>query len=171
MLEIKNQYKLVAESFVVSKNGLNEHWVVDDLDEKLGVYDILVLRKLGAFDTIFRIIRISKEKNELGMYSVQIIQEGIVIDKDQIRLSNIQTASDLYQFVFRCVEAHPAGGLLREAVINLSRVHIAGTIGNPSIKTYKLNNISNGVTHFVNKNDLREPKLLIYKILRLIEGC
>ena len=95
MLEIKNQYKLVAESFVVSKNGMNEHWVVDDVDEKLGVYDILVLRKLGAFDTIFRIIRINKEKNELGMYSVQIIQEGIVIDKDQIRLSNIQTVGGM----------------------------------------------------------------------------
>ena len=95
MLEIKNQYKLVAESFVVSKNGMNEHWVVDDVDEKLGVYDILVLRKLGAFDTIFRIIRINKEKNELGMYSVEIIQEGLVIDKDQIRLSNIKTAEGM----------------------------------------------------------------------------
>ena len=95
MLEIKNQYKLVAESFVVSKNGLNEHWIVDDVDEKLGVYDILVLRKLGAFDTIFRIIRINKEKNELGMYSVQIIQEGLVIDKDQIRISNIKTAEGM----------------------------------------------------------------------------
>jgi len=95
MLEIKNQYKLVAETIVVSKNGLNEHWIVDDVDEKLGVYDILVLRKLGAFDTIFRIIRINKEKNELGMYSVQIIQEGLVIDKDQIRLSNIKTAEGM----------------------------------------------------------------------------
>ena len=95
MLTIKNQYKLVAESFIVSKNGLNEHWIVDDVDEKLDVYDILVLRKLGAFDTIFRIIRINKEKNELGMYSVQIIQEGLVIDKDQIRLSNIQTTEGM----------------------------------------------------------------------------
>ena len=95
MLEIKNQYKLVAESFIVSKNGVNEHWIVDDVDEKLDVYDILVLRKLGAFDTIFRIIRINKEKNKFGMYSVQIIQEGIVIDKDQIRLSNIQTAEGM----------------------------------------------------------------------------
>ena len=95
MLEIKNQYKLVAESFVVSKNGLNEHWIVDDLYEKPDVYDIVVLRKLGAFDTIFRIIRINKEKNELGIYSVQIIQEGIVIDKDQIRLNNIQTVGGM----------------------------------------------------------------------------
>ena len=92
MLEIKNQYKLVAESFVVSKNGTNEHWIVDDVAEMPGVYDIVVLRKLGAFDTIFRIIRINKEKNKFGMYSVQIIQDGLVIDKDQIRLSNIQTA-------------------------------------------------------------------------------
>jgi hypothetical protein len=95
MLTIKNQYKLVAESFVVSTNGANEHWIVEDLKEMPGVYDIIVLRKLGAFDTIFRIIRINKEKNELGMYSVQIIQEGIVIDKDQIRLNNIQTVGGM----------------------------------------------------------------------------
>jgi len=95
MLTIKNQYKLVAETIVVSKNGANEHWIVDDVAEMPGVYDIIVLRKLGAFDTIFRIIRINKEKNELGMYSVQIIQEGLVIDKDQIRLSNIQTAEGM----------------------------------------------------------------------------
>ena len=95
MLEIKNQYKLVAETIVVSKNGANEHWIVDDVAEMPGVYDIVVLRKLGIFDTIFRILRINKEKNELGMYSVQIIQEGLVIDKDQIRLSNIQTADGM----------------------------------------------------------------------------
>ncbi len=68
---------------------------MEDLKEKPDVYDIVVLRKLGAFDTIFRIIRINKEKNELGMYSVQIIQEGIVIDKDQIRLNNIQTVGGM----------------------------------------------------------------------------
>ena len=95
MLTIKNQYKIVAESFVVSKNGLNEHWIVDDVDEKPDVYDILVLRKLGAFDTIFRIIRINKEKNELGMYSVQIMQDFKIIDKDQIRLRNIQTVGGM----------------------------------------------------------------------------
>ena len=95
MLTIKNQYKLVAEDIVVSKNGMNEHWIVDDVDEKPNAYDIVVLRKLGIFDTIFRIIRINKEKNELGMYSVQIIQEGLVIDKDQIRVSNIQTAEGM----------------------------------------------------------------------------
>jgi hypothetical protein len=95
MLTIKNQYKLVAETIVVSNNGANQHWIVDDIAEMPGVYDIIVLRKLGAFDTIFRIIRINKEKNELGMYSVQIIQEGIVIDKDQIRLRNIQTAEGM----------------------------------------------------------------------------
>ena len=95
MLTINNQYKIVAEDIVVSKNGANEHWIVDDIAEMPGVYDIIVLRKLGIFDTIFRIIRINKEKNELGMYSVQIIQEGLVIDKDQIRLSNIQTAEGM----------------------------------------------------------------------------
>ena len=62
MLTIKNQYKLVAESFVVSKNGLNEHWVVDDINELPYVYNIRVLRKVGIFDTIERTIRILREK-------------------------------------------------------------------------------------------------------------
>jgi len=95
MLTIKNQYKLVAESFVVSKNGLNEHWIVDDVDETPAGYNIKVLRKVGIFDTIERIIRVNKEKNELGMYSVQIMQDFKIIDKDQIRLRNIQTAEGM----------------------------------------------------------------------------
>ena len=95
MLEIKNQYKLVAETIVVSKNGTNEHWIVDDVAETPDTYVMVVLRKMGIFDTIVRRIRINKEKNELGMYSVQIIQEGIVIDKDQIRLRNIQTVGGM----------------------------------------------------------------------------
>jgi hypothetical protein len=95
MLTIKNQYKIVAETIVVSKNGMNEHWVVDDIDETLDAYDIRVLRKLGIFDTIERIIRVNKEKNELGMYSVQIMQDFKIIDKDQIRVGNIQTAEGM----------------------------------------------------------------------------
>jgi len=95
MLTIKNQYKLVAESFVVSKNGTNEHWVVDDMDETPAGYNIKVLRKVGIFDTIERTIRVNKEKNELDMYSVQIMQDFKVIDKDQIRLNNIQTAEGM----------------------------------------------------------------------------
>jgi hypothetical protein len=95
MLTINNQYKIVAETIVVSKNGMNEHWVVDDIDETLDAYDIRVLRKLGIFDTIERIIRVNKEKNELGMYSVQIMQDFKIIDKDQIRVGNIQTAEGM----------------------------------------------------------------------------
>jgi hypothetical protein len=92
MLTINNQYKIVAESFVVSKNGLNEHWTVDDITETPDTYVMVVLRKMGMLDTLVRRIRIQREKNELGMYSVQIIQDGKIIDKDQIRVRNIQTA-------------------------------------------------------------------------------
>ena len=95
MLTIENIHKIVAESFVVSKNGTNEHWVVNDIDEMAGVYDVNLLRKLGIFDTIKRTIRIQREKNELGLYSVQIIQSGKIIDKDQIRLANIKTAEGM----------------------------------------------------------------------------
>ena len=95
MLTIKNSYKLIAETFVVSKNGTNEHWIVDDITEMPNVYHVVVLRKLGIFDTIERTIRVLREKNELGMYSVQIIQDGKIIDKDQLRVKNIQTAEGM----------------------------------------------------------------------------
>jgi len=91
MLTIKNQYKLVTETIVVSKNGMNEHWIVDDVAETPDTYVMVVLRKMGMLDTLVRRIRIQREKNELGMYSVQIIQNGKIIDKDQIRVGNIQT--------------------------------------------------------------------------------
>lgn len=95
MLTIKNIHKIITQSFVVSKNGTNEHWVVNDIEEMAGVYDINVLSKRGIFDTIKRTIRIQREKNELDMYSVQILQDGFIIDKDQIRLRNIQTAEGM----------------------------------------------------------------------------
>ena len=92
MLTIKNIHKIITHSFVLSNRGIIEHWEVNDIDEMAGVYDVNLLRKLGIFDTIKRTIRIQREQNELGMYSVQIIQSGKIIDKDQIRLGNIQTA-------------------------------------------------------------------------------
>ena len=95
MLTIKNLYKIIAEDVVVSKNGTNEFWIVNDIDEITGVYDINILQKQGIFGTIKRTIRIQREQNELGMYSVQIIQDGKIIDKDQIRVRNIQTAEGM----------------------------------------------------------------------------
>jgi hypothetical protein len=95
MLTIKNQYKLVTETIVVSKNGANQHWIVDDVAETPDTYVMVVLRKMGMLDTLVRRIRIQREKNELGMYSVQIIQNGKIIDKDQIRVGNIQTTEGM----------------------------------------------------------------------------
>lgn len=95
MLTIKNLYKLIAEDVVVSKNGTNEFWIVDDVTELPDVYDIQLLIKMRIFDKIARTIRIQREQNELGMYSVQIIQSGKIIDKDQIRVRNIQTAEGM----------------------------------------------------------------------------
>lgn len=95
MLTINNLHKIIGETIVITRVQENEHWTVNDIDSLTGVYDINVLRKLGIFDTIKRTIRIQREKNELGMYSVQIIQSGRIIDKDQLRLRNIQTAEGM----------------------------------------------------------------------------
>jgi hypothetical protein len=83
-------------------------------------------------------------------------------------LMNVQTASDLYQFVFRCVEAHPASGLLREAVINLGRTHTMPYLG---VKVYELKCITNNKSRLVGTPDLKAPGALIGPILRVIEGC
>ena len=95
MLTIKNLYKIIAEDVLVSKNGANEFWIVDDVTELPDVYDIRVLRKLGIFDTMERTIRVNREKNKLEMYSVQITAGGLIIDKDQIRVGNIQTTEGM----------------------------------------------------------------------------
>jgi hypothetical protein len=56
---------------------------------------MVVLRKMGMLDTLVRRIRIQREKNELGMYSVQIIQDGKIIDRDNIRLKNMKTSEGM----------------------------------------------------------------------------
>ncbi len=73
------------------------------------------------------------------------------VGEDKWEIKMIQTSSDVYQFVLQCVEAHPASGLFREAIIDLSRVSVAGTYSGDGELLYKLNNVSNGVTHFVTK--------------------
>jgi hypothetical protein len=50
---------------------------------------------MGMLDTLVRRIRIQREKNELGMYSVQIIQDGKIIDRDNIRLKNMKTSEGM----------------------------------------------------------------------------
>jgi hypothetical protein len=93
------------------------------------------------------------------------------VGEDKWEIKMIQICSDVYQFVLQCTEAHPASGLFREAVIDLSRVSVAGMLGADGDLVYKLNNVSNGVTHFVTKKDLRAPGLFCGPILKILEGC
>jgi hypothetical protein len=99
-----------------------------------------------------------------GFKSKQLLR----VAGEKWELTNIQTASDLYQFVYRCIEAHPAGGLLREAVINLGRIPTMPYLG---IKVYELKCITNGKSRLVGIPDLKAPGLLIGPMLRVIEGC
>jgi hypothetical protein len=99
-----------------------------------------------------------------GFKTAQIL----TVAGEKWELMNIQTASDLYQFVFRCIEAHPAGGLLREAVVNLGRTYTMTYLG---VKVYELKCITNGKSRLVGVPDLKAPGLLIGPILRVIEGC
>jgi hypothetical protein len=99
-----------------------------------------------------------------GFKSKQLLR----VAGEKWELMNVQTASDLYQFVFRCIEAHPAGGLFREAVVNLGRTYTMPYLG---VKVYELKCITNGKSRLVGVPDLKAPGLLIGPILRVIEGC
>jgi len=92
----------------------------------------------------------------------------LTVAGEKWELTNIQTASDVYQFVFRCIEAHPAGGLLREVVINLGRIPTMVDLGG---NLYELKCVTNGRSRLVDINHLKEPKSLIGPMLRVIEGC
>ena len=95
-------------------------------------------------------------------------KQSLTVAGEKWELMNIQTASDLYQFVFRCIEAHPAGGLLREVVINLGRIPTMVDLGG---NLYELKCVTNGRSRLVDINHLKEPKSLIGPMLRVIEGC
>jgi hypothetical protein len=106
------------------------------------------------------------------MLTIENIQKSKVgplrIAGEKWELMNVETASDVYQFVYRCIEAHPAGGLLREAVVNLSRKHTTVLAGGANV--YELKCITNGKSRLVSTPDLKSPGLLLTIILRVIEG-
>jgi hypothetical protein len=101
-----------------------------------------------------------------GFKSKQLLR----VAGEKWELTNIQTASDLYQFVFRCIEAHPAGGLLREAVINLYRENTMVDLG-LGVNVYELKCLTNRKSRLVGLSDLKAPGALIGPMLRIIEGC
>lgn len=102
--------------------------------------------------------------------NIRILANSLRVGGERWQLMNIQTASDLYQFVFRCVEAHPAGGLYRETVINLYRKDTMEYL-KLGQRVYELKCITNNKSRLLSIGDLKEPGLLIYPMLRVIQGC
>ena len=80
MLTIQNHYKLIAEGFTTTKYGSTESWVVNDITERPGVYDIEIIRKISIFEDEIKVIRIIRELNETGCYLVLIIQDNKIIE-------------------------------------------------------------------------------------------
>ncbi len=100
-----------------------------------------------------------------GFKTAQILR----VAGEKWELMNVQTASDLYQFVFRCIESNDIiWGIGREAVINLSRTHTMPYLG---VKVYEFKCITNGKSRLVGIPDLKAPGTLIGPMLRVIEGC
>jgi hypothetical protein len=100
--------------------------------------------------------------------NIRILANSLRVKGERWQLDKINTGRDVYQFVFRCVEAHPASGLFREAVINLGRNYTMVDLG---VDVYPLQCITNGKSRLVGTPDLREPGALIGPLLRVIQGC
>jgi hypothetical protein len=103
-----------------------------------------------------------------GFKSKQLLR----VAGEKWELMNVQTASDVYQFVYKCIQSIPIGnggkGLGREAVINLGRKPTMSYLG---VKVYELKCITNGRSRLVGIPDLKAPGALIGPMLRVIEGC
>ena len=100
-----------------------------------------------------------------GFKTTQILR----VAGEKWELMNVQTSSDLYQFVFKCIESNDIiWGIGREAVINLSRTYATKWDG---VHIYELKCITNGKSRLVGISDLKAPGLLIGPMLRVIEGC
>ena len=95
MLTIQNIDKIIGKGFMTDVNTIRKHWIVNAVTSRPGVYDITILSKLGIFDTIQKIIRLIRDKNELGMYLILIIEDNRIVDRDNIRAENIQTRDSM----------------------------------------------------------------------------
>ena len=103
-----------------------------------------------------------------GFKSKQLLR----VAGEKWELTNIQTASDVYQFVYKCIQSIPIGnggkGLGREAVINLGRTPEMFDLGG---NLYELKCVTNGKSRLVDIEHLKAPGALIGPMLRVIEGC
>lgn len=95
MLTIKNYINIVSFGFVTDVNTIRKHWIVNSIREMPGTYDITILRKVSIFEDEELTIRILREKNPLDMHTLQIIKEGNIIDRDNIRAKNMQTRDSM----------------------------------------------------------------------------
>ena len=95
MLTIQNIDKIIGKGFVTDVNTIRKHWFVNKVNELSGVYDITIQRKVSIFEDEILTILILRQKNELDMYSIQIIKEGNIIDRDNIRTKNLQTRDSM----------------------------------------------------------------------------
>ena len=108
------------------------------------------------------IVNIDKLKAD-GFKSKQLLR----VAGEKWELTNIQTASDVYQFVFKCIES-TNWGIGREAVVNLGRTPEMFDLGG---NLYELKCVTNGNSRLVDIEHLKAPGELIGPMLRVIEGC
>jgi len=92
------------------------------------------------------------------------------VGEDKWQIKMIQIASDCYQFVLQCIEAHPAAGVCREAIFTLYRKPIATAVDYSS-NTYSMINLISGRSVLVSTKELKAPGLFCGPILKLLEAC
>jgi hypothetical protein len=105
-----------------------------------------------------------------NIHNIKLLTNSLRVGGERWQLSNIQTASDLYQFVFTCIESYQSGVLGRESVINLYREDTMQDL-QLGQRVYELKCITNNKSRLLGINDLKEPGLVIYPMLRVIQGC
>jgi hypothetical protein len=98
MLKIENIDELYGEGFVTDVNTIRKYWSITNVEKYAGTYDIRLERKISIMESEFLTIMISRERSDRMVakgYQVQIIKEGTIIDRDQIRFDNIKTMSGM----------------------------------------------------------------------------
>lgn len=98
MLKIENIDDLYGEGFVTDVNTIRKYWSITNVEKYIETYDITLERKISIMESEFLTIMISRERSDKMVakgYQVQIIKDGKIIDRDQIRFDNIRTMSGM----------------------------------------------------------------------------
>lgn len=107
MLKIENIDDLYGEGFVTDVNTIRKYWSITNVEKIFIAYDITIERKISIMESEILTIRILRERSDKMVakgYQVQIIKEGKIMDRDQIRFDNIRTMNGMLRELTTIIE-------------------------------------------------------------------